>query len=69
MYPCVPLQQAHVFRDSRFLVDEDELRLNRRTWKGYLHAGVRFLLGEIASQAQVRYPDVAVLVQEDIRRL
>ena len=35
----------------------------------YLHAGVRFLLGEIAGKAQIRYPHVAVLVQENIRRL
>jgi len=30
---------------------------------------VRFLLGEVARQSQVRYPDVAVLVQKNVRRL
>lgn len=35
----------------------------------YLHACVRFLFGEIASQSQIRYSDVAMLVQKDIGRL
>lgn len=31
-----------------------------------LHAGVRLLLGEVAGQAEVGDPDVAVLVQQDV---
>ena len=35
---------------------------------GYLHACMRFLFGEIASQPQIRYSDMAMLVQKDIGR-
>lgn len=35
----------------------------------YVHARMRFLLGEVARQSQIRYPHVAVLVEEYVRGL
>jgi len=42
----------------------NEMRFNR-----HLHASVGLLLGEVAGQAEVRDPNMTVLVQQDISGL